>query len=64
MHDLGEHERDSLGILTRDMRVTCVGGDPDRIVKSRRCRGGVMASRNIGGELNMSIFLEITYEEI
>lgn len=28
-HDLGEHERDSPGILIWDIGVTCLGGDHD-----------------------------------
>lgn len=62
VHDLGEQESSS-GILTWDMRVTCLGGSHDESVKDRRPRGGIMVSRKIGGELKMSIFLEITYEE-
>ena len=60
MHDLGEQKRDSPGILTWDMRVTDLGGDPDWIVRSRRWRGGIMVGRKIGGEFNMSVFLNIT----
>lgn len=63
VHDLGEQESDSSGILTWDMRVTCLGGSHDESVKDRSPRGGIMVSRKISGELKMSIFLEITYEE-
>lgn len=45
------------------MRVTCLGGSHDESVKDRSPRGGIMVSRKISGELKMSIFLEITYEE-
>lgn len=44
VHDLGEQESSS-GILTWDMRVTCLGGSHDESVKDRRPRGGIMTGK-------------------